>query len=969
MIRHAMKMKLKDAKFDEENIRKEYCYRLDEYRKCVVRDSPVDRMFRNIMKNEVEDVWRQGKQKNKDKVNMLLSRYAPIHVEKNVRDVVVTDEGLNEAFDDNVEVDVKLFGGIQVDDDEKCVLKMDPEYRVYKRIDEVDIETEIEKGCTKARYHFMSVNEDEENTDDNNNNYKVFDFENKSADYSNLRATDLPTVQRLFPPKPSTIRREVIMQNIKDKMMNTIREYKERNCNEKGFIKKGNISNDVSNGIKKLKERIKDKEAVVFTSDKTGEFTADTSENYLEVLGEHTKNDVKINETKVKSLENKCNDHLKQFNKMFCVGVAHGHEDRISHASTATNVPAPPLYGLRKTHKPVRNPPVRPVCGANSAPNSRLGHFLSKIVNNYSDCMEQSTECRSSEEMRASFCTFNKMGKEDKLKCQILSMDVKALYPSMSWEEIVKSVKWLIISSDMVITNVDWYEVGKYLAVMMSPAEIREEGLEHVIPKRRGIRLRRITVNYLRQKKNADKWLPARRPGVRQKRKMLALAISYGVHTTISCHTYKVGDSIYHQQAGGSIGLELTGAVSRPFMLRWDKLYKDKVEKAGIDIRLYERYVDDSNQVVTVPAPGSVYDAVSEKVVIDANQVEADNDISDDVRTAKVMTDIANTVIPGIIMEFDVPSNNTDGKMPILDMKVWLEPSEGNILFQHYQKPTASQSVMHARSAQSVTCRNSVHTQEILRRLLNSSPLLDWKTCVAPVLSSYMARMMHCGYPERYRVDTLVRAFRIYDKMVEDDKKGIRPMYRPKDWNVVPRRKEKESKKYNWSTRGGHVSPIFIPPTPNSELAIALKSIADSEAEAGVHFKIVETGGLSLKTVLQKSNPLETAGCSSPTCLPCKPGRGEGGNCRGCGVNYTIECQLCPAVYIGESSRNIFTRCAEHEARYRNGTATSFILKHQEEDHRGVDPVYKAKVTSITRDCLTRQVREAVLIRRSQVKV
>ena len=170
-------------------------------------------------------------------------------------------------------------------------------------------------------------------------------------------------------------------------------------------------------------------------------------------------------------------------------------------------------------------------------------------------------------------------------------------------------------------------------------------------------------MNYLRQKKNADKWLPARRPGVRQKRKMLALVISYGVHTAISCHTYKVGDSIYHQQAGGSIGLELTGAVSRPFMLRWDKLYKDKVERAGIDIRLYERYVDDSNQVVTVPAPGSVYDAVSEKVVIDANQVEADIATSDDVRTARVMTDIANTVIPGIIMEFDVPSNNTDMKI------------------------------------------------------------------------------------------------------------------------------------------------------------------------------------------------------------------------------------------------------------------------------------------------------------------
>ena len=88
-------------------------------------------------------------------------------------------------------------------------------------------------------------------------------------------------------------------------------------------------------------------------------------------------------------------------------------------------------------------------------------------------------------------------------------MDVKALYPSMSWSEIVKSVKWLIVNSEMSVENVNWFEVGKYLAVMMTPEEILEEGLENVIPKRRGIRLRKITVNYLRQKRNADKWLPA----------------------------------------------------------------------------------------------------------------------------------------------------------------------------------------------------------------------------------------------------------------------------------------------------------------------------------------------------------------------------------------------------------------------------------------------------------------------------
>ena len=45
------------------------------------------------------------------------------------------------------------------------------------------------------------------------------------------------------------------------------------------------------------------------------------------------------------------------------------------------------------------------------------------------------------------------------------------------------------------------------------------------------------------------------------------------------------------------------------------------------------------------------------------------------------------------------------------------------------------------------------------------------------------------------------------------------------------------------------------------------------------------------------------------------------------------------------------------------------MVKHQEHAHEGEEADFKAKVTASTRDCLTRQVREAVLIRRSQVEV
>ena len=71
-------------------------------------------------------------------------------------------------------------------------------------------------------------------------------------------------------------------------------------------------------------------------------------------------------------------------------------------------------------------------------------------------------------------------------------MDVKAVYPSMGWDEIVKSVKRLIINGDRTIDNVNWFKIGKYLAIVMTPIEISAESLDHVIPKRRGVRLRKV---------------------------------------------------------------------------------------------------------------------------------------------------------------------------------------------------------------------------------------------------------------------------------------------------------------------------------------------------------------------------------------------------------------------------------------------------------------------------------------------
>ena len=67
-------------------------------------------------------------------------------------------------------------------------------------------------------------------------------------------------------------------------------------------------------------------------------------------------------------------------------------------------------------------------------------------------------------------------------------------------------------------------------------------------------------------------------------------------------------------------------------------------------------------------------------------------------------------------------------------------------VYEHYEKPMKNKEVIHAQSAQSAACKRSVHVNDVLRRILNTSHRLDWSTSVAPILTDYMARLFRVGY-------------------------------------------------------------------------------------------------------------------------------------------------------------------------------------------------------------------------------
>ena len=146
-----------------------------------------------------------------------------------------------------------------------------------------------------------------------------------------------------------------------------------------------------------------------------------------------------------------------------------------------------------------------------------------------------------------------------------------------------------------------------------------------------------------------------------------------------------------------------------------------------------------------------------------ATNVVASRPPNSDRLQRRPLVPIANSIVPGIVMEYDTPSRNTDKKMPILDMKVWVD-KEGFVLYQHYEKEVTKKAVLHSQSAHPSSCKRSIHTQEVIRRLLNSSNRIDWKTEVAPIITSYMKRMEKAGYKEQYRKSVLQHAIEIYDR-------------------------------------------------------------------------------------------------------------------------------------------------------------------------------------------------------------
>ena len=469
-------------------------------------------------------------------------------------------------------------------------------------------------------------------------------------------------------------------------------------------------------------------------------------------------------------------------------------------------------------------------------------------------------------------------------------------------------------------------------------------------PKRANTRGRKPTLTgqaFTNDEKKGKVWNPPTNsaPDKQTKKKMLAKALEKGINAVMNSHVYKFAGEMKTQKQGGAIGLELTGEIAAVFMSWWDKEMKKKMNEKNVKIAIYKRYVDDIN------------------MVIETNEEAREEEVWNYIK------DAGNEIHQSIQLEADYPAKYEERKVPILDIKVWVD--NNRVLHEYYSKPVSSKSVIDAQSAMPLKDKRTVLTQDLLRVIMRCSPDLPWNVKKKHI-EDYSLRMQFSGYSKGFRNEIVKSAISAYQKIKRQVRKGKRPLYRTKEWRKKERTKEKRKKKNMWYKRNKgkqqreneYKSVLFVQPTRKSALKRKYEEII-KKSECSI--RVVERAGKSICQKLQKSYPFTREKCDNNDCFVCiSDGKG---NCKRENVNYEIECTRpgCGYVYFGETSRNSYCRGLEHLKGIEKRDNNSVFVEHIRDFHNSdftSDKCgrFKMSVKETHKTALERQITEAVKI-------
>ena len=367
-------------------------------------------------------------------------------------------------------------------------------------------------------------------------------------------------------------------------------------------------------GRKEIADGVKNRNWMLYGTDKSGKLVLDTRENFLKCMEPHSINDQQVEYEACLKSEPLLNNHAKSWAKLLNMGMnaGQGQTQRIREALTVKHSNVAQLKGLRKDHKravnPTEGPPLRPLADGKLGPNAPAANMMSRILRPVRHALHKiiPTEILSTEEALHLIEKFNnevhyqrvqprscKVPSMQTEHVHIGSMDVSALYPNCKTGPTIKIIEDCINKSGLEFENINLGFLTKFVSVL-TRGNIRDQQLKRFlqIPKAR------TTLNSFLKRQSEEQFQgPPMEQTVnllpKHVRALIAIADAKSIKTVMDNHFYQIGGKIYRQREGSAIGVDLSVETCSLYMTDWDQKFLKKLKELGIKVDLYFRYVDD----------------------------------------------------------------------------------------------------------------------------------------------------------------------------------------------------------------------------------------------------------------------------------------------------------------------------------------------------------------------------------------
>ena len=236
-------------------------------------------------------------------------------------------------------------------------------------------------------------------------------------------------------------------------------------------------------------------------------------------------------------------------------------------------------------------------------------------------------------------------------------------------------------------------------------------------------------------------------------------------------------------------------------MNEWDTRWMELCKNNNIKLRRKNRYMDDIRAFLKALRLGWRWVGGHLCWTKSWEKEDEESGLSASRRTALVLVAMMNDIFPFLNFTIELGEDFVDGKLPSLDLCIWVV--EGKlIMYEFFEKIMASNLMVEAGSALSKEVKMSTLSEEISRRLRNTSLRLGSSRRLE-IIEKACTKMKTSGHSDNFIRQAVEQGLRSFDMKVkrshlDQDDPGYQPLFPKAGWKRDLRAKAKALKRATW---------------------------------------------------------------------------------------------------------------------------------------------------------------------------